>query len=195
MICYRGIKLSNIRSMRLWFIALIVFCLGGCDNGINCPLDPPSCCYDSLFGCGTFDLPQGCSCSQYGLFRSFRNQTYGRAITAKSVAGLWQGRLERTFSTCQGAPAVVSGSLNVKERRGKVTVSVPYYGSLRGSRTRSGFSVSGAYAPLFSLCDISVRASFLAHSRKSGKLVAAVENRCKFTQTACTATYQGELAY
>ena len=176
-------------------VALSVFIIG-CDNGVNCPIDPPSCCYNALFGCGTFDLPQGCSCSQYGLFRSYPAANYPRrSAISGSLSGAWQGQLDLVTSTCQGAPPLISGALNISERSGRITVTVPFYGTLRGARTRSGFRVTGEYAPLLSSCKISVRASYASRSKRSGRLVTAVENRCPFTATACSVAYQGTLSH
>jgi hypothetical protein len=48
---------------KLIVIALALL-ISGC-SGLNCPFERPDCCDNLVFGCGPFDLPDGCDCGDY----------------------------------------------------------------------------------------------------------------------------------
>ena len=77
-----GRALMNGKTTRPVLLSIVVtaFALTGCEGGGGvCPWQRPSCCDNNLFGCGPFDLPQGCSCGDY-LSRSFQ----GIPLSAKA---------------------------------------------------------------------------------------------------------------
>ena len=51
------------RMTKLIAIALALL-ISGC-SGLNCPFERPDCCDNFVFGCGPFDLPDGCDCGDY----------------------------------------------------------------------------------------------------------------------------------
>jgi len=168
----------------------------GCGGGLNCPIDPPSCCYNQLFGCGTFDLPLGCECEDYGL--AFARIGF-RASPAKQLSstpsgrmsGIWSGMLEQTSSSCLGAPAEIGGVIKVRERGDKVTVSVPRYGKLRGTkRGRRALKVSKSIKDPLAICSAQVSATLKGSKPGVAAARANVEYGC-ISGISCTIDYSG----
>lgn len=169
----------------------------GC-SGLDCPLDPPNCCYDALFGCELFDLPMGCSCSDYGLgFASsavLRSPQKKLASTPTArVSGDWTGSLTQLHSTCPNAPRRLSGILRVRERNGSVTVAVPGYGRLIGrSGGRRNFTAKGRYKVPLSSCSADVSTRFTSRRAALGNLSAEVTLTCG-SLLSCGAAYSGTI--
>jgi len=160
--------------------------IAGCGGGLNCPFDPPECCYNQLFGCGPFDLPFGCECSAYGLARS------GAVAPAKarSKEGGSLGELTRMASTCPGSPQRVKGNLEIKARRRAISVRVPGYGTFRGIRRGGRYRVKGSHAPVTPTCPAQVRASIEPRTDSSAAFKVRVGYGCGAVEL-CSARYVG----
>jgi hypothetical protein len=191
-------------SIKRFLTAAVLFVLCGCagggglGGGFNCPFNVPSCCYDSLFGCGTFDLPEGCSCSQYG-FYSKENisalQYFSPApkTASKNLSGTWRGNLKKQSSTCRALPAKVDGIVRIYDNPTSVSVAVPGYGTLRGGKSNTrGFKANGKYSSYFLACRADVSTVFTKSSFSRGTLQANVEYVCG-GRVSCTAQYKGTI--
>lgn len=181
--------------MRRYLIVLALTILAGCGGGLNCPVDPPSCCYNQLFGCGTFDLPFGCECSAYGLgsatLAASKQHKILAATPAYSVSGRWAGKLLEESSSCAGTLPFVSGVAQVRERAGKVRVGISGYGTLRGSmRGRRGFSATGIYELALTSCEAHIALNLKASGVATGDVVANMELYCG-SVPICEAQYRG----
>lgn len=167
----------------------LLFCLGhvtGCGGGLNCPFDPPNCCYNQLFGCGPFELPFGCDCASYGLAR-----TSPAALGAATPDGAVRaGDVARVSSSCPGAPKRVRGNLKIHAGRSAITVRVPGYGTLRGVRRGSVYVARGSYAPVTPTCRARVRATLEPTDRASMRISVRVGYGCGRVEL-CAARYVG----
>lgn len=133
-------KVLNGTALRSVCLGVLFSSLVSCGGGFNCPIDPPSCCYNVLFGCGLFDLPGGCSCDDYGLGFRTGLVTRGAASNANAVPGLagtWRGTLARQSTTCSYALPKVSGGIKINSRGDSLRLSVPGFGDLFGSRGKN----------------------------------------------------------
>ena len=174
--------------------ALFLVCsitLSGCDGSLDCPIDSPRCCDNILFGCGPFDLPQGCSCS------SFRYAPKGRGVSAKSpttktnsFSGSYRVGLKQDTSNCQGFLKQVTGSIGVRESAGRITVTIPGFGVLRGQSSATELRASGIHKPLFSQCT-AVAQVFMAAQSVGGATSAVVTMNCPQKGRSCSARYMG----
>lgn len=190
-------KLASRLFQAFSSLALLVL-VQGCSQGGLCPLDTPDCCENYLFGCGTFDLPFGCTCEQYGVFSATKTPKVPSAASSKkskptrSLSGTWRGGLTRNKSTCLGAPANLNGVLFATERNGKLTIVVPGYGTLRGSGNAArGYKLRGAYVPFLSSCKADIQATFLSPRAGSARINAKLTYSCG--SRSCSAEYQGNL--
>ena len=191
------------------FLALIVLVIGiaGCDSGngsLGCGGSTPSCCYDSLFGCGTFDLPFGCSCSFYGLYFKEGKALPKALASTTNLNGTWSGMMKRTASSCPALLPEVVGTAQVRESHGKVTVRASTYGRLTGTAHGKGYVVSGKYLPSSSqsssqslsqsssMCSAQVRVSFTRRSSYAGIARATINYSCD-SKPICSAIYNGAL--
>lgn len=167
-----------------------------CDGGYDCPLDPPECCYNVLTGCQLFDMPQWCSCSQYGLYSaqlkkaSASIETLQQYISRPGLSGSWRGILRRAYSVCPASLPQVSGVVSIRQKKTRVYVTVPGYGVLRGRTNKRGFSAQGTYRA-FNVCTARASLNFKSKTRGSGEADAAVSTSCFSTQGQCTMKYRG----
>ena len=175
-------------------IFLLILFFVGCADGIDCPFDTPSCCYNVLFGCGPFDLPSGCSCSRYGLSYHGASSAFfsPRAATTHSFSGIWSGTLLQESSECSSFLREISGILSVRELRNRIIVTVPGYGRMRGLKNSRGFGVSGQYFMPFSRCKSSIQATFMELESGVGSLQVRLGTGCN-AQPRCSASYQGTI--
>lgn len=172
--------------------ALTVVSLSSCGGGLNCPIDPPSCCYDQLFGCGTFDLPFGCTCESYGINSAARASRALQTPMNDSINGAWRGVFVREQSSCAGLPETLRGGIGVSGSRRSVRVAVPGYGVLRGTRYSTGFKASGFFAPFSPLCRGKVQVTFDRNDTTSASVRAAMSYSCG-RRSICSARYAGQL--
>ena len=181
-----------------------VFCLAvfltGCDIAYDCPVDTPDCCYNVLTGCQLFDLPQGCSCSQYGFGLAATgkaahiSQYLSRTSTSKvGFSGSWSGTLRRSSSSCAGSLAKLSGVAIIKDRNGRISANIANYGIVKGKKTRQGFSASGTYSTLFSGCSALVNISFKSTGTNTADTNTSVIYSCPFAAASCQMRYHGSL--
>lgn len=173
---------------------MIILSLASCGGGLNCPIDPPACCSNVLFGCGTFDLPFGCECSQWGFGRSVPPQRLSGPITrGADLSGSWRGPLNRTTSSCAGLPRTVRGAVAVTTTGQRVTVAIPGYGNLRGTTRATGFSASGALYPFTPLCRADVNTDFTRKNATTNTVRTSLVYTCGRTRV-CSAQYVGEMS-
>ena len=191
-----GVTFMRFSKIKALILSLLL--LGGCDSGIDCPLDPPDCCYDVLFGCQLFDMPMGCSCSQYGLGFATSAKTAPRkkALTttpANRLSGNWSGNLKQSSSSCRGVPKSISGRMHITQRKNKVSIEVPQYGKLRGKVAgRRGFAVVRRYALPIPLCNAFIEADMRSNKPGVGAASAQVNVYCG-SEKLCSASYNGAL--
>lgn len=179
-------------------IALIATSVIGCDNGFNCPMDPPSCCFNLVFGCGLFDLPAGCSCSDFSsvlvapakLVSSKKLQTIGNTKLSKApgITGNWDGDLGRVENSCSASLSQISGKITVTKASDKATIDVPSYGALRGLNRGALTTARGIYRQ--SGCQANVGASI--RNLRAGRALAIVNTQlsCK-SGLSCSAQFKG----
>jgi hypothetical protein len=181
--------------------------LWGCASGFNCPFDRPSCCDNVVFGCGTFDLPSGCSCSDYFL-RSFNGTTLPQTpaqsvmISARSrvraqrvaAAGTWRATAQKTdFAACPLFPNNVTATLLLRETGSRVSMKLLGYGTMRGLRARNTVRAKGAYKVSALGCVAFVQ-SQLSLTNPSGSAYTVTLNwSCQSKANSCSATYQGSI--
>ena len=166
--------------------------LVGCDSGgLDCPLDPPSCCYNTLFGCGTFDLPDGCSCSQYSFLSARRNKLLSTTVSP-GVSGLWNVNLKRTSSMCPLLQRNFRTLVRTHERKGLVSVAVPGYGKLRGRMQGKGYTASDRSTFPLTRCSAEISTKFKSTGTGVGKATAQIKYSCP-TGYKCSAQYEGSM--
>ena len=158
----------------------------GCDGGFNCPLDRPACCDNVLFGCGTFDLPDGCTCANFLYSPITRGYSAARASTTSTLSGTYRVELNRSSSSCAGLLPRVTGSVGVRENKGAVTVTIPGYGVLKGKVVNRIIRAAGSYRALFFNCTVGVRTAFSA-TRPKGTATADLTISCG-SKEPCTAS-------
>ena len=186
---------SSRLTKLLAFSGLLLF-LAGCNNGLDCPIDPPSCCYDALFGCELFDLPMGCSCSQYGFVTANAKQSLTSAASTASqkspgLSGSWSGVLSQNSSSCPGFLPKVSGLVKVRTQKNSVKITVPGYGTLKGkARTRNRLTASGKYTEPLSSCKAEVTVSIASARAGLGRVGSKVKLDCG-RALQCSSQYVG----
>jgi len=169
--------------------------LVGCNGGLNCPIDTPSCCDNVLFGCGVFDLPFGCSCDQYGRFLSTNVAALKSVSAAKSTPspglnGNWSGILRRSSASCSGFLQEARGMLHVTTgKKRTVNVLIPGYGTLKGRRLTGGYRVSGTYSLPRSSCRANIVAKFKKTRNAAGNISARIFYSCR--AYTCSVKYAG----
>jgi hypothetical protein len=182
-----------MRNISCFFLIVALLASVGCSGGLNCPFQRPQCCDNALFGCGTFDLPQGCSCDDY-LSRALRDKglfsaplVNARALT--SANGTWRLSLSQTQSSCPGMLRIVSGNVDIRERRGRVSVKTPGYGTLRGRTSRGILRASGVYKPFVAGCSASVSSTMTVRTGQ-GPVRTSIDVNCG--QLQCSMVYEGQ---
>ena len=180
-------------------LALLPGCTAANGSG-NFFDDPPDCYYDSLFGCGTFDIPGDSSYYGYGRFA----QT-ARILAAKSnsslksknsipnFSGNWNALLDRKLSSCQFAtPLKVHGNFSIKQINDRVTMKLPVSSlssyPLRGSASNKGIQASAV--GFVSFCSFRASTNFTSGDARRGNLSIALRVNCPL-QSACDVSYSG----
>ena len=156
---------------RIFFFLFFLLTLGaiGCTGGGGggfCPFNIPSCCYDTLFGCGTFDLPAGCSCSDYGYMARvntknlFPSKPATRSLRVKGdMTGTWSGILNQKSKSClMFTLKQVNGVASIRDQKRSVFVTIPGYGRLTGRKNGKVTSAMGSYNGKL-LCSSSIAVS------------------------------------
>lgn len=194
--------ISNMlnKLRKLFASALLAVAVIGCNNGFNCPMDPPSCCYNIVFGCGLFDLPTGCSCSDFisvpvapatlGNSKSRLATEMLNLSKSPGIPGRWDGDLGRVKNSCSVSFAQVSGNIVVKREGTRAIIEVPNYGVLKG-RTKGALTTArGSYRQGGCQADIGASVRNLRAGKASSVVSANIS--CK-GGISCQAQFRGDL--
>jgi hypothetical protein len=167
--------------------------LSGC-AGVSCPFTRPSCCDNALFGCGPFDLPQGCSCSDY-LSRSFSGAPISRATKQISSRGIqdstWRLSLVRQSGDCTYLRNSLQTTLLIRSQGKQLQVKALGYPRLRGTRSSRSMKMRGKRQIAFPACTVQLDASILLTTPSQGTAQGSVEISCSASSLSCSATYSG----
>lgn len=188
-----------LKKMRKHFIiAFIAASVVGCDNGFNCPMDPPSCCFNLVFGCGLFDLPAGCSCSDFSSVlvaparlaspKNLRTSDNTKISKSPGISGHWDGDLGRVENSCSVSLSQISGKITVKKVGDKATISVPNYGALQGRNRGALTTARGVYRQ--SGCQANVGASIRNWRAGRARAIVNTQISCK-SGLSCSAKFVG----
>jgi hypothetical protein len=189
-----------LMNKHLSLCLLLIFTLTGCNsNGLNCPIDPPDCCENVLFGCGTFDIPDGCSCSDYPFLssklHSLKEQKV-RVASSATLAGMWRVALTKSSSSCSLAPQTAISTVRVRDAKGRFSIVVPGYGTLSGKSRKGSGEASGTYRIFGPKCTARVSARLATTGAKlnlEGTSVMTVNVNCPIQKLQCTAKYAGRV--
>ncbi len=194
--------ISNmLGKLRRFFVtALLAVAAVGCNNGFNCPIDPPSCCFNLVFGCGLFDLPTGCSCSDFFSVpvapatlvnsKSLLATEMVKVSKSPGISGRWNGDLGRVKNSCSVSLAQVSGNIVVKKEGTRATIEVPNYGVLKGQTKGALTTARGSYRQ--GGCQADVGASVRNLRAGKARSVVSAKISCK-DGLSCSAQFRGEL--
>lgn len=179
---------------------LISLTVSGCGGGFNCPFQRPSCCDNVLFGCGPFDMPQGCSCGDF-FSNSFRGsyavkQGQLMRMTANTAAGRWRVKLNRTTSNCRSILSTVVSNVTLSQSGSRVTLTAPGIATMRGTRTNNTINTTGQYTPMLMLgCDAQLSSKMELTAVDKANVTGDVTITCRSRPSNnCSATYRGEAA-
>lgn len=187
--------------MRRSSFAAIVVCLyalAGCDGGGgSCPWERPSCCDNVLFGCGPFDLPQGCSCGDY-FSRSFQgaplqpqSDTTRRALT--TTEGTWRVTLTKSGNGCSYLKKQTTATVLIRERNQQVSLKLLGFVTLRGNRVGRTVRTRGRLKVPFSRCAADVKSDINLSGLQAGSVSGTVAVSCSRAALSCSATYTGSM--
>jgi hypothetical protein len=194
--------------MRGFFAACLVVLSGllwGCSGGFNCPFDKPACCDNAVFGCGVFDLPDGCSCNDYAL-RSFSGATLAGArpqsvlmsvdptarARALSASGTWRSVGHKIVpASCPLFPTRVTRTLLIRQTGARVRVKLMGYGTLRGTRVRNSVRAQGAHKVPALGCVAFVRSQLSVERAVSSPHTVTIDWRCQERANSCSVIYRG----
>ena len=158
--------------------------------------DPPDCYYDSLFGCGTFDIPGDSSYYGYDSFaRSARIASVQSANTKGNFSGNWNGSLSRKSSSCKFAtPLKVHGKISIKQLNDRVTIKLPVSSlsssPLRGQANSKGLNASSV--GFASFCSYRAITNLVSNDTRRGNLNLSLRISCPFTRS-CDLQYSGSI--
>jgi hypothetical protein len=188
-----------MRAQKIVFLFAICLSFFGCAGGGGfCPVNIPSCCYDTLFGCGTFDLPSGCSCSDYGYMsrvdsNKFLSKNHQKKSTpSNGLSGRWTGILKQKSSTCSSFLKQINGVIQINDSTKRISVKVPGYGTLKGTKRPKGFKASGSYRPMLSFCNAKIGVNFSSIKNGVASTDTSINLSC-LGMKSCTANYKGTL--
>jgi hypothetical protein len=176
----------------------ITLSVSGCGGGFNCPFQRPSCCDNVLFGCGPFDLPQGCSCGDF-FSNSFRGkfavkQGQLMRMSSATAAGKWRAKLTRKTSNCRSILSSLVSNVTISQSGSRVTMTAPGIATLRGTRTNNTINVTGQYTPMLMLgCDAQVASKMDLSANDRASVTGNVRITCRSRPSNnCSASYSGE---
>lgn len=170
------------------------FVLVGC-NGANCPFNRPACCDNALFGCGPFDLPQGCSCGDY-FSRSFSGAPKSQStVTTQSLRrtqdSTWRVSLEKQSGDCSYLRDSIQATLLVRAQGRQLQVKALGYPRFRGARTSRSMKIRGKRQLSFPRCTVRLDAAIVLSSSSQGNAQGAVDIACSTQALSCSATFSG----
>ena len=177
--------------------ALFAVFFAGCNDGVNCPWDRPSCCDNALFGCGPFDIPQGCSCGDY-FSRSFQGfpleqKATGRISTPNSVEGTWRATLQKNGKGCSYLSQSITTTLLIRETKQQVNVKALGLVTLRGNRAGKSVKPKGQMKVPFPRCIAEVSSDMNFASATTGMVSGNIKVTCQKQSLSCSASYAGLL--
>lgn len=179
-------------------IALGAFVFTGCNGGgANCPWERPSCCDNNLFGCGPFDIPQGCSCGDY-LSRSFQgfpiqSKAASSRQTLNTSEGTWRVALTKSGDGCSYLKKQAVTTLLLRERNQQISAKLLGFVTLRGNRVGRNVRTRGRIKVPFSQCLADVKSAITLSSATAGKVTGTVDVSCPTPNLSCSASYSGTL--
>lgn len=191
------------KPMNKYFL-IVIFSLMigaiGCDTsseGGFCPSNIPSCCYDSLFGCGTFELPAGCSCSDYGFMdrvnakKLLQSKPANKIVRAKGdLTGVWSGILKQKSNSCSILNLKqINGVASIRDQKRSVILTIPGYGRLTGRKNGKVTSASGTYSKN-SICSSIIDINITSMKDGVASLKSHISTRCAM-RPQCEANYNG----
>ena len=187
-----------IRLRTLPILVALLFASGCTGGGGNCPWERPSCCDNNLFGCGPFDIPQGCSCGDY-FSRSFQGfplqqKAVPRRSTLNTMEGTWRVSLQKNGSGCSYLSKQSTATLLVRERSQQVSVKLLGFVTLRGSRTGKNVKPRGQIKMPYPRCTADVTTDITLSSATTGTLTGTIAVTCQNQSLSCAASYNGSLS-
>jgi hypothetical protein len=190
----------NGKTMRPVLLSLVVtaFALTGCEGGGgSCPWQRPSCCDNNLFGCGPFDLPQGCSCGDY-ITRSFQGMPIGAQSSQSrqsfaSVEGTWRASLIKNGDGCSYLKKQTTSTVLIRDRNQQVSMKVLGLATLRGNRVGRNIRTRGRVKVPLSQCTANVTSAVSLSSATVGVINGTIVVSCANEKLSCSASYSGNL--
>lgn len=181
-------------------LALLAFIASGCSGGFDCPFDRPACCDNVLFGCGPFDLPNGCSCGDY-FIKSFsgavkstqgpRSETVS-ALDLSDATGTWRAAGQKQIkSACPLLPITPTTTLLIREESQRVSMKVQGITTLKGLRVGKVIKVQGAYKVPGIGCEAFIKAEFTPSNVSTSPLTSTIDVRCINKKLSCNVSYKG----
>ena len=172
----------------------IVGCNGG---GGNCPWERPSCCDNNLFGCGPFDLPQGCSCGDY-FSRSFQGfpiqqRRTPQRSTPLSMEGTWRLAVQKNGGGCSYLSKQSTATVLIRDRNQQVSAKLLGFVTLRGNRSGRNVRPRGQIKVPFPRCVADVTTNINLSSATSGAVTATVNVSCQNQSLSCSTSYSGSI--
>lgn len=185
----------NCRAVICRLAAILFLLLVGCDGGGSCPFQRPSCCDNALFGCGPFDLPQGCSCSDYfsrawsGVPKTFSIMT--KEGSKSTLEGTWRVSLRKSSEGCDYLSEATTQNIQIRERRGKVTARIMGVANMRGDRADRRARLRGKIKTLVPRCQSELIADLSMTSGTTVTIVGSISVDCGDKKLTCSTSYAG----
>lgn len=182
--------------------ALIACIASGCAGGFDCPFDRPSCCDNVLFGCGPFDLPNGCSCGDY-FIRSFNGAVKSnqqpqsslvsiRGNTISDTTGTWRaGGQKKVRTACPLLPLAPTTTLLIREETDRVSMKIQGFTTLKGLRVGNVIKVQGAYKVPGTGCEAFIKTELTPSSVSTSPISSTIDVKCVNKKLSCTVSYSG----
>jgi hypothetical protein len=176
-------------------VLLIATFTVGCEGG-NCPFNRPACCDNALFGCGPFDLPEGCSCNDY-LQRSFSGKSIklnsqsprSQAILQNST---WRVQLRKEDDNCPYLGRSIQRTVTIRRQGRRAEINLFGYSKLRGIVSNKEIRVRGVHRLNFPRCDVSLTALISEMSSTKGTATGRVAIRCQQQPAlSCSTNFSG----
>lgn len=175
-------------------IALLLAAMG-CGGGFSCPFTRPSCCDNAIFGCGPFDLPQGCSCNEYAL-RTFSGELKSSASKASQSPRAprdetWRVALQKTSGNCSYLSNSVTSTVLIRTAGTRVQIRPIGYPTLRGTRSGRSTRVRGTQSVGMLRCQATLSGVISHISSPRGATSASIDMACQNSTLSCRATFTG----
>lgn len=180
--------------LQLKFLAILL-CLTSCNGGASCPFERPNCCDNALFGCGPFDIPEGCSCGDY-FSKSFYGGTLPvtpsiRMSSESTMEGTWRVGLTKKTSGCSYLQKSTNQTIIIRERNKKVSMKVLGMTILRGDRVNRAAKMRGQYRLIAPRCTANLTSDLILTTPSQGILTGEIKVQCVDKRLSCEASYTG----